>query len=205
MTTKSFDESWKLKAAALDLSKVLGKRLFVKIHEFCKRATVPFGSGSARACMTTNVCFKSSLIRKPPFRFRPMAEIQTDPQPNAWGRGGRSSASISHESIQRSKASPEMKSPFSASTSAASICERLAARAARKDSMALLAREEAERFAIRASSSSRALIFGSRRTENGVVDIRVRLSMREPGNGWRQNVAKPSSRASASSSGLSAL
>src|SRR5277367_1985664 len=97
-------------------------------------------------------------------------------QPKMLGSGGVSSASVFQESIQRSKASPEMNSPFSASASAASICERLAARAARKVSIALLARDEAESFAIRASSSNRALTFGSRRRETGVVDIRVRLS-----------------------------
>jgi hypothetical protein len=100
-------------------------------------------------------------------------------QPKMSGSGGGSSASVSQEPIQRSKASPEMYSPFSASASAASIYERLAARVARKVSIALLARDEAERFATRASSSNRALIFGSRRRETGVVDIRARLSMSE--------------------------
>src|ERR1700749_1412770 len=39
------------------------------------------GSEAPERLLTTNVCFGSPLIRRPPFRYRPAPEIQTDPPP----------------------------------------------------------------------------------------------------------------------------
>src|SRR5580658_5077934 len=60
-----------------------------KVSNYAKRATVSsFGSEALERPLTTNVCFGSSLIRKPLFRFRPTTEIQTDPLPDRARRRG---------------------------------------------------------------------------------------------------------------------